>query len=170
MIRRPPRSTLFPYTTLFRSQPNPRQSRSRGVDGEISDLHEHGGTSNIEHRTSNIERRTSNAEHRTPNIEWQRESSITSAFDVFPRFRGFNARIFISGKSLHAVRARRISFQLSPSPGLSSPRSTMETPASSPPWQPITFGGVAAFSRASFGRLFLVQFIVALLVARSEEV
>src|SRR2546430_11878506 len=27
MIRRPPRSTLFPYTTLFRS----RQSRTRGV-------------------------------------------------------------------------------------------------------------------------------------------
>src|SRR3712207_7483754 len=24
MIRRPPRSTLFPYTTLFRSQPVPR--------------------------------------------------------------------------------------------------------------------------------------------------
>src|SRR5260370_36892765 len=24
MIRRPPRSTLFPYTTLFRSQPFPR--------------------------------------------------------------------------------------------------------------------------------------------------
>src|SRR5256885_6519033 len=24
MIRRPPRSTLFPYTTLFRSNPNPR--------------------------------------------------------------------------------------------------------------------------------------------------
>src|SRR5690554_7782291 len=23
MIRRPPRSTLFPYTTLFRSKPNP---------------------------------------------------------------------------------------------------------------------------------------------------
>src|SRR2546430_3700134 len=28
MIRRPPRSTLFPYTTLFRS-PNPPQSRHR---------------------------------------------------------------------------------------------------------------------------------------------
>src|SRR5204863_8817318 len=27
MIRRPPRSTLFPYTTLFRSRPNKRQSR-----------------------------------------------------------------------------------------------------------------------------------------------
>src|SRR5438552_5620091 len=30
MIRRPPRSTLFPYTTLFRS---PRQRRSRGSIG-----------------------------------------------------------------------------------------------------------------------------------------
>src|SRR5438034_2283130 len=29
MIRRPPRSTLFPYTTLFRS-PDPRGSRRRG--------------------------------------------------------------------------------------------------------------------------------------------
>src|SRR5256885_17144316 len=27
MIRRPPRSTLFPYTTLFRSHPTPRASR-----------------------------------------------------------------------------------------------------------------------------------------------
>src|SRR3712207_7460646 len=26
MIRRPPRSTLFPYTTLFRSHASPRQS------------------------------------------------------------------------------------------------------------------------------------------------
>src|SRR5438445_12922974 len=46
-------------------------------------------------------------EHPTPNIEWPHESSFTSAldvrcwtFDVFPRFRGINARIFISGKSL----------------------------------------------------------------------
>src|SRR2546421_6591451 len=31
MIRRPPRSTLFPYTTLFRSRPTPRQSRG-GLD------------------------------------------------------------------------------------------------------------------------------------------
>jgi len=43
----------------------------------------------------------------------------------------------------------------------------METAASLPPWQPITFGGVAAFSRASFGRLLLVQFIVAMLFAAS---
>src|SRR5436305_9074693 len=32
MIRRPPRSTLFPYTTLFRSQQQPRQ-----IDAAIAD-------------------------------------------------------------------------------------------------------------------------------------
>src|SRR5256885_15507473 len=30
MIRRPPRSTLFPYTTLFRSRKRPRGRASRG--------------------------------------------------------------------------------------------------------------------------------------------
>src|SRR5688572_32544591 len=29
MIRRPPRSTLFPYTTLFRSRPGTHAARSR---------------------------------------------------------------------------------------------------------------------------------------------
>src|SRR5258708_20005561 len=38
MIRRPPRSTLFPYTTLFRSVPankraNPPPRKRRGFDG-----------------------------------------------------------------------------------------------------------------------------------------
>src|SRR2546423_9764977 len=32
MIRRPPRSTLFPYTTLFRS----RRSRRRGLDARAA--------------------------------------------------------------------------------------------------------------------------------------
>src|SRR5438874_3299881 len=31
MIRRPPRSTLFPYTTLFRSRPVARLRADRGV-------------------------------------------------------------------------------------------------------------------------------------------
>src|SRR2546426_9064240 len=30
MIRRPPRSTLFPYTTLFRSEGDPQGARRRG--------------------------------------------------------------------------------------------------------------------------------------------
>src|SRR2546427_8336727 len=33
MIRRPPRSTLFPYTTLFRSPPPPLCWRSRRILG-----------------------------------------------------------------------------------------------------------------------------------------
>src|SRR3712207_8190042 len=34
MIRRPPRSTLFPYTTLFRSRPRPRPRPEPAEDGE----------------------------------------------------------------------------------------------------------------------------------------
>src|SRR2546430_10256661 len=37
MIRRPPRSTLFPYTTLFRSRDQREQHRAR-VTGERVDL------------------------------------------------------------------------------------------------------------------------------------
>src|SRR5256885_6620010 len=33
MIRRPPRSTLFPYTTLFRSRSRPPESRGRSTAG-----------------------------------------------------------------------------------------------------------------------------------------
>src|SRR2546429_7316905 len=36
MIRRPPRSTLFPYTTLFRSHHQVRRGRDRGVLGGIT--------------------------------------------------------------------------------------------------------------------------------------
>src|SRR5256885_13232631 len=35
MIRRPPRSTLFPYTTLFRSNPRPVQDRRRSRRQEL---------------------------------------------------------------------------------------------------------------------------------------
>src|SRR3712207_7260745 len=35
MIRRPPRSTLFPYTTLFRSTFNPRRGRAGGARGGV---------------------------------------------------------------------------------------------------------------------------------------
>src|SRR5688572_32498935 len=38
MIRRPPRSTLFPYTTLFRSHPQPLR-RGRQHRGHPDDVH-----------------------------------------------------------------------------------------------------------------------------------
>src|SRR2546422_5361025 len=42
MIRRPPRSTLFPYTTLFRSLRRPRDRRRGGERGEAAALHPRG--------------------------------------------------------------------------------------------------------------------------------
>src|SRR2546425_9030135 len=39
MIRRPPRSTLFPYTTLFRSHVVPRRLGQRLGDGVAARLH-----------------------------------------------------------------------------------------------------------------------------------
>src|SRR5438309_9122775 len=36
MIRRPPRSTLFPYTTLFRSH-RPGEAGAQGADDEVVD-------------------------------------------------------------------------------------------------------------------------------------
>src|SRR3712207_9188004 len=43
MIRRPPRSTLFPYTTLFRSDADPEPSRVRSDLGEEGPLRGRGG-------------------------------------------------------------------------------------------------------------------------------
>src|SRR2546430_13685758 len=40
MIRRPPRSTLFPYTTLFRSHPSLLSVTPR-IPGERQDIHVH---------------------------------------------------------------------------------------------------------------------------------
>src|SRR5256884_7462083 len=37
MIRRPPRSTLFPYTTLFRSADVPRGARGEGAPAQAAD-------------------------------------------------------------------------------------------------------------------------------------
>src|SRR2546423_8358269 len=36
MIRRPPRSTLFPYTTLFRSRGDPRRARRGERAGRVA--------------------------------------------------------------------------------------------------------------------------------------
>src|SRR5256884_517749 len=52
MIRRPPRSTLFPYTTLFRSR-RVRQARSafrRTPGSQVRDFTEHAGARNLDLR------------------------------------------------------------------------------------------------------------------------
>src|SRR5947209_13506383 len=42
MIRRPPRSTLFPYTTLFRSLSSPRPTRGRWHPGRVPKIRRSG--------------------------------------------------------------------------------------------------------------------------------
>src|SRR5437588_1455320 len=44
MVRRPPRSTLFPYTTLFRSQRRSSQEDQADVAGDHEVPNQHGGT------------------------------------------------------------------------------------------------------------------------------
>src|SRR5258708_29399532 len=39
MIRRPPRSTLFPYTTLFRSRYFPKAARQRAIAAAVAFVH-----------------------------------------------------------------------------------------------------------------------------------
>src|SRR3712207_8361941 len=59
MIRRPPRSTLFPYTTLFRSQLERRQ------DGVRLDRHRAGAMQGVRGVTGVLERVTE-ADHLVP--------------------------------------------------------------------------------------------------------
>src|SRR3712207_7207951 len=42
MIRRPPRSTLFPYTTLFRSEDRPEEALILAAFGGREDVADHG--------------------------------------------------------------------------------------------------------------------------------
>src|SRR3712207_8893276 len=70
MIRRPPRSTLFPYTTLFRSvptaeapqdAPHDRSARPRARDGALPERlylpHLRGGGRRSEEHTSELQSR-----------------------------------------------------------------------------------------------------------------
>src|SRR3989442_11684096 len=50
MIRRPPRSTLFPYTTLFRSRGRPRDHQDRPGPGRRGDERSEEHTSELQSR------------------------------------------------------------------------------------------------------------------------
>src|SRR5258708_15737982 len=57
MIRRPPRSTLFPYTTLFRSRPAPQRDRPlvREAVGRAADPDLRAGANRPEEHTSELQ-------------------------------------------------------------------------------------------------------------------
>src|SRR2546430_6089080 len=58
MIRRPPRSTLFPYTTLFRSvsSPRPQRKQTRNSDlGRVRSFSQTGAKRRSEEHTSELQ-------------------------------------------------------------------------------------------------------------------
>src|SRR2546422_3172667 len=57
MIRRPPRSTLFPYTTLFRSGRGGRRWRDRGAEGGGAARCRRAGERRSEEHTSELQSR-----------------------------------------------------------------------------------------------------------------
>src|SRR3712207_8576265 len=58
MNRRPPRSTLFPYTTLFRSLGGDERSLVRGFGMELSELREYQPGDDVRHIDWNTTART----------------------------------------------------------------------------------------------------------------
>src|SRR5256885_3505540 len=55
MIRRPPRSTLFPYTTLFRSQLPPGAAVKRRARQDLNDAGQPEGQPRSEEHTSELQ-------------------------------------------------------------------------------------------------------------------
>src|SRR3712207_8000543 len=76
MIRRPPRSTLFPYTTLFRSHPGghrqarPRRARPRRQDrGPRPARRRHGGRLHRPAPDTRADRRDRRSEEHTSELQ-----------------------------------------------------------------------------------------------------
>src|SRR2546430_2513162 len=65
MMRRPPRSTLFPYPTLFRSRPPPRPDRLARPRDRPADDHAQGAEQTLEPRRSQVRTRR-DPERRAP--------------------------------------------------------------------------------------------------------
>src|SRR2546430_12696096 len=65
MIRRPPRSTLFPYTTLFRSYRMPSNS-SPAITGKSEESHDEAPASFYEALHKALKKRKTNVEHICP--------------------------------------------------------------------------------------------------------
>src|SRR5260370_17652205 len=66
MIRRPPRSTLFPYTTLFRSLPG---DRSPGGDLRGRQLHHRRGAADRDHAAERGGRHGPRSEEHTSELQ-----------------------------------------------------------------------------------------------------
>src|SRR5256885_13111675 len=69
MIRRPPRSTLFPYTTLFRSVVGRAQPRAAVADGAWLGLHPLRELLQVEHRQLVADHEEQRSEEHTSELQ-----------------------------------------------------------------------------------------------------
>src|SRR2546429_4913897 len=69
MIRRPPRSTLFPYTTLFRSLAGERARRTVAALSGVARSHQHG------HGQADALRRVARRRHRAAAVRSEEHTS-----------------------------------------------------------------------------------------------
>src|SRR2546430_7792475 len=75
MIRRPPRSTLFPYTTLFRS-PHEQRLRIRLLESFWSTFRTGEGSKDPQHRNQMAERYRANTRSEEHTSELQSQSNL----------------------------------------------------------------------------------------------
>src|SRR2546427_2800888 len=102
MIRRPPRSTLFPYTTLFRSAPAPRAAPPDGSPG---------GTAATTRRTSAAARHGhGRSEEHTS--ELQSQSNLVCRLLLEKKKNHDSRTVRLNRRRLHSARHARIRTQL----------------------------------------------------------
>src|SRR2546430_5131388 len=98
MIRRPPRSTLFPYTTLFRSyvlRPDRLSTNSAGQT--VLTVEAHGFTGNAGEYNERIRRAYDRSEEHTS--ELQSQSNLVCRLLLEKKKQAHNAALASSGQS-----------------------------------------------------------------------
>src|SRR3712207_7922065 len=93
MIRRPPRSTLFPYTTLFRSEQDPRLAARRGLDRLLEqpldvERRDAGAQAGAEGDAGGLDRKSTRLNSSHANISYagfclKKKTRINSIIDLF---------------------------------------------------------------------------------------
>src|SRR5438270_10385287 len=101
MLRRPPRSTLFPYTTLFRSSPSPssrtwcsaRGWRGCGTEpGTRSEEH----TSELQSQSNLVCRLLLEKKKKVPKIKIGSLNACHTSVQIYPKYVGLFGDVVIS--------------------------------------------------------------------------
>src|SRR2546430_9686312 len=99
MIRRPPRSTLFPYTTLFRSQAEPLdQARKLAAFHTVTDQHQ-----------GRLRYGTRSEEHTS---ELQSQSNLVCRLLLEKKKKNLTRHPALHASTAQTVRTRRVSIPI----------------------------------------------------------